>query len=216
MLVRLYQPSDRGAVHRIAADTAFFGAPVESFLPDRRLFSDFFMAYYTDGEPEHLWVADAGPQVAGYFAGSLGGRKLKVGHARAILRVVSGFASGRYNDPKVALKFASRMVSAARRGEYPSTPSRAEYPAHLHINVDEAFRGQQVGSQLMNAGLAGMTAAGAPGIHLNTTSYNAAAVKMYEKIGFKLLSSRPTHLWEPWLPDVAIKNLVYGKSFQGD
>ncbi len=94
MLVRPYQPSDREAVHRIAADTAFFGAPVENFLPDRKLFSDFFMAYYTDAEPEYLWVAEHEGQVGGYFAGSLGGSKLTAGQARAALKVAGGWQPG--------------------------------------------------------------------------------------------------------------------------
>ncbi len=211
MLVRPYQPADRTAVHRIAADTAFFGAPVETYLPDRKLFSDYFMAYYTDTEPEHLWVAEHEGQVGGYFAGSLGGAKLTIGQARAALKVAGGLVLGRYKDSSDALKFAFRMAPAALGGEYPQ-PSLAAYPAHLHINVAESLRGQGAGRKLMDTGLAGMAAAGARGIHLNTTSYNVAAVNMYEKLGFKLLGRAPTHLWEPWLPDVAIENLVYGKS----
>ncbi len=102
------------------------------------------------------------------------------------------------------------MATAARRGEYPK-PSLDAYPAHLHINVAEVLRGQGAGRKLMDAGLTAIAAAGAPGIHLNTTSYNAAAVAMYAKMGFELLGSKPTRLWEPWLPGVAIENQVYGR-----
>ena len=31
-IVRLYRPEDRAAVLEIAADTGFFGAPVEAFM----------------------------------------------------------------------------------------------------------------------------------------------------------------------------------------
>jgi hypothetical protein len=34
---------------------------------------------------------------------------------------------------------------------------------------------------------------------------------MYEKMGFQLLGRRRTRLWEPWLPDKEVDNLVYGK-----
>ena len=208
MTVRLYRPTDRNDVHRLAADTAFFGQPVEAFLPDRQLFSDYFMAYYTDEEPEHLWVADVNGRLAGYFAGSLAGSRSDAGR-NAARRVMGGLAGRRYRDVKGATRFALRMAAATLRDEYPSPPLE-DYPAHLHINVDGAYRGLGLGRQLMEAGLAGMAAAGAPGIHLNTTSYNRAAVAMYEKMGFTLLGSRPTRLWEPWLPGVAIENLVYG------
>jgi ribosomal protein S18 acetylase RimI-like enzyme len=212
MPIRLYQPADRDAVHRIAADTAFFGQPVEAFLPDRQFFSDAFTAYYTDEEPEHLWVADVEGHVAGYFAGSLAGSRLEAGR-HALLRVARGLAGGRYHGLSEAVRYGLRLVGASLRGEYPS-PSLQEYPAHLHINLDGAYRGRGLGRQLMDAGLAGLATAGSPGVHLNTTSYNAAAVAMYEKMGFILLGSHPTKLWEPWLPDVAIENRVYGKSLR--
>jgi ribosomal protein S18 acetylase RimI-like enzyme len=208
MTVRLYQQADREAVHRLAADTAFFGAPVETFLADRQFFNDYFTAYYTDEEPEHLWVADVDGNVAGYFAGSLAGSRLDAGRSAA-RRVIGGLISRHYRDVRGIIRFGQRMAAATLRGEYPSPPLD-KYPAHLHINVDESYRGQGLGRQLMEAGLAGMAAAGAPGIHLSTTSYNRAAVAMYEKMGFTLLASRPTRLWEPWLPGVAIENLVYG------
>ena len=60
------------AVLKIAADTAFFGAPVERFLEDRRLQQDFFVSYYLDYEPERAWTAEAEGLVVGYLTGSVG------------------------------------------------------------------------------------------------------------------------------------------------
>ena len=92
-VVRLYQPQDRSAVLEIAADTGFFGAPVEAFLDDRRLMQDIFVAYYVDREPEHLWVADLDGTTVGYICGSVGGRAAARGQARtsaaAVLRLVT-------------------------------------------------------------------------------------------------------------------------------
>ena len=56
--VRPYLQGDRGAVHRIAADSAFFGDPIETYLDDRRPFQDVFVGYYTDFEPGYAWVAE--------------------------------------------------------------------------------------------------------------------------------------------------------------
>ena len=58
--LRPFQPDDRDALFKIAADTAYFGDPIEAYLEDRRIFLDAFYAYYTDLEPEHIWVAEAG------------------------------------------------------------------------------------------------------------------------------------------------------------
>jgi hypothetical protein len=67
--VRPYQQEDRETVLQIAADTAFFGEPVEHYMDDRRLFCDAFYGYYTDVEPEHGWVATANGVVAGFLMG---------------------------------------------------------------------------------------------------------------------------------------------------
>ena len=42
VFVRPYESRDRAAVLQIAADTAFFGAPAEAFLDDRRIMQDAF------------------------------------------------------------------------------------------------------------------------------------------------------------------------------
>ena len=86
-----------------------------------------------------------------------------------------------------------------------------DYPAELHINLAEAARGLGLGRKLMQACLDQMTELGLPGIHLKTTTRNAAAIGLYEKMGFQLLARKRTRLWEPWLPGEEIENLVYGK-----
>jgi hypothetical protein len=43
--IRRYERRDCAAVYRLAADTAFFGDPVEAFLDDRALFCRAFVAY---------------------------------------------------------------------------------------------------------------------------------------------------------------------------
>jgi ribosomal protein S18 acetylase RimI-like enzyme len=208
--VRLYQPQDRSAVLEIAADTGFFGAPVEAFLDDRRLMQDIFVAYYVDREPEHLWVADLDGTTVGYICGSVGGKEVARAQARTSAAAVLKLVTFRYKVCALTRRYFLRVASAVLRGEYPH-PDLRGYPAHLHINLTEAARGFGLGKRLMNACLDQMTGLGVPGIHLNTTSLNAAAVKMYEKMGFELLARKRTHLWEPWLPGVEVENQVYGK-----
>jgi ribosomal protein S18 acetylase RimI-like enzyme len=208
--VRLYQPQDRSAVLEIAADTGFFGAPVEVFLDDRRLMQDIFVAYYVDREPEHLWVADLDGTTVGYICGSVGGKEVAQAQARTSAAAVLRLVTFRYRVGALTRRYLLRVASAVVRGEYPH-PDLRGYPAHLHINLTEAARGFGLGKRLMNACLDQMTGLGVPGIHLNTTSLNAAAVRMYEKMGFELLARKWTRLWEPWLPGVEVENQVYGK-----
>jgi RimJ/RimL family protein N-acetyltransferase len=56
-----------------------------------------------------------------------------------------------------------------------------------------------------------MTALHVPGIHLNTTTENEAALRLYEKTGFRVLARRRNSVWVPWLPEKPVENLLYGK-----
>jgi ribosomal protein S18 acetylase RimI-like enzyme len=211
-LVRPYRVGDRAAVLQIAADTGFFGAPVEAFLDDRRIMQDAFVVYYVDREPEHLWVAEADGSVVGYISGSTGDRRAAVGKARTAAVFAFRLLTFRYRVGKLTWRYFRRTGGAVVRGEYPHADLK-QYPAELHINLAEAARGLGLGKSLMNACLDQMVALGVPGIHLNTTSLNTAAIRMYEKFGFQLLGRKRTRLWEPWLPSTEVDNLVYGKRF---
>ncbi len=71
------------------------------------------------------------------------------------------------------------------------------YPAHLHINTRADWRGSGIGTALMNAYLDQLRSEHVPGVHLETSSENKIAVPWYEKLGFQLLQSIPTDLYQP-------------------
>jgi ribosomal protein S18 acetylase RimI-like enzyme len=208
--VRPYRDADRAAILEIAADTAFFGDRVEVFMEDRRLAQDFFVAYYLDYEPQYAWVAEVDGMVVGYLTASTGGSG--VAHAKALtaLRATLRLVTLRYRIGPLTRRYSMRAAKAALRGEYPHADLK-HYPAELHINLSEAARGLGLGKLLLNACLDQMTALQAPGIHLNTTSENQAALRLYEKAGFKVLARQRNTVWEPWLPGKPIDNLLYGK-----
>jgi GNAT superfamily N-acetyltransferase len=209
-LVRPYQPADRAAVLTIAADTAFFGDRVENMLEDRRLQQDIFISYYLDYEPERAWTAEAHGMVVGYLTGSVGGAKAQRGKAATALRATGRLITGRYAIGPLTRRYALAVVKAAARREYPGAEMRL-YPAELHINLSAAARGLGLGRRLLYACLDQMTALDVPGIHLNTTSRNVAALRLYEKAGFQVLARRKSTVWEPWLPHEAVENLLLGK-----
>ena len=213
-LVRPYAPTDRAAVMKIAADTAFFGDPVEAFMEDRRLQQDFFIAYYLDYEPGLAWTAEADGSVVGYLIGSDGSAKAGRPKATVVLRAARRLLGGRYRLGPLTRRYALNATRAVARGEYPSADKRL-YPAELHINLSAAARGFGLGWRLLDACLDQMTALRVPGIHLNTTSRNAAALRLYEKAGFEVLARRRSTVWEPWLPGVEVENLLLGKRLTG-
>jgi ribosomal protein S18 acetylase RimI-like enzyme len=208
--VRPYATGDRASVFRIAADTAFFGRPVETFMDDRRLQQDIFVAYYVDCEPEYAWVAESAGAVVGYITASPGGARAARDRRKAALRAVARLLTFRYRVGRLTLRYATRAAAAVLRGEYPQVDLR-DYPAELHINLAESARGLGLGRRLLETCLQQMTELGSPGIHLSTTNMNGAAIRLYEKLGFSLLGRRHTRLWEPWLPGVSVENLTYGR-----
>lgn len=209
MDIRQYQPDDRDAVLQIAADTAFFGEPVEKYLSDRRLFNDLMYAYYTDYEPEHLWVACPSGQVVGFLAGAFDTqRRERFLRQRIIPGWLGRLARNGYRLDRSSLEYARRMLVSALRGEIPAVDVD-RYPAHLHINLSAASRGQGLGKALMSAYLDQLGAASIPGVHLHTTSLNQAAIGLYRRFGFVLLDARPTQAWVG-LIDTPVENQAYG------
>jgi GNAT superfamily N-acetyltransferase len=57
------------------------------------------------------------------------------------------------------------------------------YPAHLHVNLDAAFRNHGIGGRLLARFMADAHNAGAPGVHV-VTSRGARNVAFYNRNGF--------------------------------
>lgn len=209
LTIRLYATADRQAVLRIAADTAFFGDPVEAYLEDRRLFCDIFYRYYTDFDIDHSLVACAGEEVIGFLMGSLDTAiQQKRWLRETLLPTLWQALKGSYRLGARTTRYLVHMAMASFRGEYASCDLK-QYPAHLHINVDEGWRGHGLGRRLMQAYLDQLRRMDVAGVHLNTTSLNEAACSLYERMGFKLLAAHPTRLWAG-LVEQRVENRCYG------
>ncbi len=209
LAVRLYQPADRQAVFRVGADTAFFGAPIEAYMDDRNAFLDAFYAYYTDLEPEHTWVACADGEVVGFLAGCVDTRT----HDRKLMRVIiprltGDLLRGKYHFGKCSLHYFSGLLGGLLRREFTHIDLES-HPAHLHINIESGWRGYKLGQRLMEAYLGPLRELGISGVHLNTTSLNEVACRLYEKMGFRLVDARPNRFWAKWFGH-PVDNRCYG------
>lgn len=195
LTVRPFQSADRAALFKIGADTAFFGAPIEAYMEDRNLFLDSFYAYYTDYEPEHAWVACADEAVVGFLTGcSDTRRQQRISSRKVIPRVAWRALTGHYRIGPKARRYIGAAFTAARRREFPHVDVDA-YPAHLHINLDEHWRGYGLGRRLMESYLDQLRGLNIPGVHLGTTSLNVAACLLYERLGFRLVEARPSGMY---------------------
>ncbi len=209
-IIRHYQAEDQPEVFMIAADTAFFGAPVEAFLEDRRLFTDAFARYYTEFETSLVWVAETAGGVAGFLLGCANTIVQSKKWRNYILRKVLVHAvTGQYQLGRKTARFAWGMLMAILRGEEPYIDLN-EYPAHLQIDVKAGYRGQGIGRQLIEAYIGQLRQMDVRGVHLETTSYNEAAWHLYEKAGFSFLDERINGFWTQML-GFEVKNRSYGK-----
>lgn len=210
-VLRPYLAEDRSAVFQIAADTAFFGGPVEMYLDDRQLFCDSFYRYYTDIENQHSWVAVVDGRVMGFIVGSLNTTAQQTAWQRTILPLtIWQFFRGDYRIGLKTLRYATELLRSVFKKEF--THCNLEiYPAHLHVNVDMQARGHGIGRHLMTTFMDHLRELEIPGVHLNTTSLNIAACRLYSSLGFDLLDRKQTNLWRDLVPQDVIENRCYGK-----
>jgi len=197
--IRPFRAEDAEAIQQIAADTAFFGEPVEAFMEDRRLFIDSFVRFYMDCLPDYVFVAELDRKLIGYICGSPHPSTGWMCHYRRIYGpLVLNLIKGRYRIGPLTRGYVMRGMRSILKGSSPTASTR-EYPAHLHINLLSGYRGGGVGRKLMDAFISKMRAESVIGIQLHTTAENQAACHLYEAMGFSMVKSASTDLWGPLL-----------------
>ena len=97
---------------------------------------------------------------------------------------VCGYLVGSLDDPAPRAEFDELDYFRA------FAPQTARFPAHLHINVDAAERGQGVGAELIAAFEAHARAHGCAGVHV-VTGAGMRNVGFYERLGFAEIARAP-------------------------
>ncbi len=176
--IRNFKSGDRERIRNIATSTAS-----GCYLSDRRLVADLLTDYYVKYEPEHLLVAEAGNEVAGYLLGCFDTsrcRRIKAGRVipravtRSLLRGVIGVKE---------IKYLWLFTWLTVRGELNDSPPPG-YPAHFHINLREGARGMRIGSALAGRFLAMLCDAGVKGVHVRVRRNDRRASNFFRNLGF--------------------------------
>ncbi len=184
--IRNFEPGDREAVRRITHDTALMGEPASAFLEAEEIISDALTLYHTDYEPQSCFVAE----VDGKIAGCLIGAKNKAASEKVIKDEISfrlfwkALKSGVFLKKKNLL-FIFQLLASAIKGEFKAPNFNKEYPATLHINISQGFRGLKIGSALIEAYLNYLGENRIVGVHLATMSKEGA--EFFFACGFRLL-----------------------------
>lgn len=206
IIIRPFNENDRESVRRICAETAFMGESADNFFDDKELFADFAISYYTDYEPESLFVAEYKDKVLGYLAGCGDSKRCSAISQSRILpqAILKSIQRGVIFKPKTR-RFILNVMKSFVKGEFKRPCFFDEYPAHLHINVDKDARSLGIGVMLMNKFLEYLRGKNIPAVHLSSVSKIGQV--FFSKSGFNILySQRMTYF------DYLVKepvNLVY-------
>jgi ribosomal protein S18 acetylase RimI-like enzyme len=186
--IRHYQSRDRSDVRAIALETADIGRPIERILSFREAAADLLTRYYTDFEPESAWVAERDGKVVGYIIGTVRPHY----HERimqwridpsSVFRAIGEGALFHWSTWR--LIETGIMMSQSKSD--PPKALLAQYPAHLHINIRDGFRGGGVGRRLVETFSEHVGKSGLYGIHARVRGDNEKSRKFFDKLGFNLI-----------------------------
>jgi len=195
-IIRKYRPADREAVREVSWNTADKGRTVDLYFHDHEAVADFLTRYYTDWEPQSLWVAECDGVVVGYLTGCLNTPQCDRVIARkvvpaALIGAIRRGALWRAETYRLLVAFAKTALAGGR-----PKADLEKYPAHLHINLRQGFRGRGLGRQLMESFRRQVLEQGLRGIHLVAWGENREGRRFFEAMGFRLLREQPLVLPE--------------------
>jgi GNAT superfamily N-acetyltransferase len=210
--IRAYTPLDKAAIRKICADTGAAGESVERLFHDREIFADLITMYYTDFEPGSVWVVDDGARVVGYVTGCLDNRRyVRVMTTNVLPKVfIRGVLRGVFCKLDTLRYLCALFQTFLMRCVKPGVFLRI-YPAHLHVNIAEGFRGQGVGERLIERFLTQLRQEHFVGVQASVSGENHSARTFFEKVGFSVIGQYPARLFQK---DKGFYNgytIIYGK-----
>jgi GNAT superfamily N-acetyltransferase len=184
--IRKFEATDRQEVRRISCETAFLGQARGIFIEDNEILADALTVYFTDYEPDYCFVAVDNGRVIGYLTGTKDVRSMRRVFNRKIILplVVKALCRGSLFK-RSARQFLTHVMISFLKGEFCEPDFSGQYPAILHINIADGFRGRGIGSGLIGRYLDFLRGNGIRGVHLGTLS--DAAKGFFIKSGFTVL-----------------------------
>ncbi|MFH1317286.1 MAG: GNAT family N-acetyltransferase [Candidatus Woesearchaeota archaeon] len=212
--IKNYEKKYEPDIRRLCVDTAFFGNSFQAFIEDPNIYADFatdLLNYF----PESCFVAtvrdkrdNGGEKVVGYLIGCLDSRKyytqLKSQTNRLLLKK---FLTGRY---KITFRTLRYLFLSALHLFFKAIDRPYEYPANLHIGIDMNYRSLGIGRKLMDSFHRYVKDSNIDKIHINTTTGHQAAIKFYEKLGYKIHNNKKSFLWSK-MAKRRIDDVIYVK-----
>ena len=183
LAIRSYRDGDRDAIRALAYATGYMGSSPAFYWTHRESFAEIWTRYYTDEEPESLFVADDGGRAVGYLTGCVDSARA-ASPARAI--VLGSLRHALFVRPGTAGFLWRAIADTIVQGGAPEGGlDDPRWPAHLHINLAPEARGRGAGAGLMRAWLDRLRGLGVSGCHLGTLHENRNAIGFFERMGLR-------------------------------
>jgi len=210
-VIRKYLPQDRSGVRRISCETAFLELDRRKVFNDNEILADALTLYYTDYEPESCFVAEAGSRIVGYIIGSKDVSAMnRIGNRIIFPRLLLKALRRGVFFNKVNARFLFYCLRSMLRGELSAPHFSKEFPATLHINIEEGFRKQKVGQRLVEAYLFNLKNNRVRGVHFG--AFSGPGKNFFLKMGFAVLFQSERTYLEPYLgKEVTV--YVFGRKF---
>ncbi len=205
--VRKMKPGDKESIRQICCETGFGGKHIEVVFSDEAMFADMVTLYYTDYEPQSAFVARFEGETVGYLTGCLDTRSYnRVMKSKIVPRILLNVIRRQYCLNKKNRRYLKEVISHLLKGK--TNLPLENYPAHLHINIRDGFRGFGIGRELISRYLVYLSDNNIKGVHLVTTSLHQDSLSFYEKLGFEIYARSETYS----LGSREIYDLIYVRS----
>ena len=165
--IRKYDSKDQAAVEDICLGGG--SGPLKSNEMVKQAMLTVYATYYVEQEPENCFVAaDENDHAVGYV--------LCAKDFTEYEKKFMGEYGSREDNP--AIKMIGGGTLEGMR------PYAAEYPAHLHIDIDPAYQRKGLGTKLIDALRAHLKEQGVPGVMFGVAIDNEQGQNFYRKYGF--------------------------------
>lgn len=190
--VRPATSADLAAIGHVSHQTGLLGDPINEYFPDESLWTDAFVRPFLEAGCCNF-VAERDGRVVGYVIGSCDPARFESYlHRRLPWLILGRWLRRAYPRWWRDLGYLWRAWQS-RNDDAPWSL----YPAQLHLNLLPEACGRGLGSRLLQTFLDCLQNKGIRGVQLGTTERNRAALKLYQRFGFRVFSSRRSSFWQP-------------------
>lgn len=189
--VRSAVPDDIDALYAISLATGHHGHDASQLYRDPKMMGHIYSAPYLKLQADLTFVLDDEGSTVGFAVGTLNTARFE--------RDLEDDWWPRLREIYSRPDASSRELWNAdeRRSEMIHCPELtprellADFPGHLHLNIQVSHQGRGFGSLLFETWLDAATKAGLQGVHIGTNRHNAGAVVFWQRMGFARWSEQP-------------------------